>query len=353
MADNLVFEESINTEVDRSEFTQKKWIYVNDNNNGNYTSQIVLDTTPLSNSGGWVNWSEAYIVMPLVVQLTTDTTANSAKLPMGSSIADYSWAFKSGFWHLINSMSVEFNNQTIIQQTPFLNVFRSFKSLTSWSKDDLHNHGMSCGFYPDNGGSWSYCNNYAPPAQGIAPNLVGRGVNCGFANNSSVSVVGSSMIMNTPEAKNAFNTSGKYSIPITGVAGEPIIADDGKVSYTGASNPSNGFSGEYSCNDGMRKRQSWYGFDPVNSNGQGLVSNSDDCNLVFRSHKVQSEAGSVVWKVYAKLRLKDLADFFDKTPLLKGSTIRMLINTNQSIIDRKSTRLNSSHIPLSRMPSSA
>ena len=31
--DNLVFEESINTEVSSSEFVDKQWLYVNDNNN--------------------------------------------------------------------------------------------------------------------------------------------------------------------------------------------------------------------------------------------------------------------------------------------------------------------------------
>ena len=89
MADNLVFEESLNTEVDSSEFISKKWIYVNDNNNGNYTSQVVIDSTPLSNAGGWVNWSEGFIVMPLLVELTSA----AASLPAGSSISDYSWAF--------------------------------------------------------------------------------------------------------------------------------------------------------------------------------------------------------------------------------------------------------------------
>jgi len=34
--------------------------------------------------------------------------------------------------------------------------------------------------------------------------------------------------------------------------------------------------------------------------------------------------------VYAKLRLKDLTDYFEKVPLLKGSTMRFLINTNQA-----------------------
>ena len=36
--DNLVFEESITTETDQSEFTEKKWVYVNDNNAQNYSS---------------------------------------------------------------------------------------------------------------------------------------------------------------------------------------------------------------------------------------------------------------------------------------------------------------------------
>jgi hypothetical protein len=37
-----------------------------------------------------------------------------------------------------------------------------------------------------------------------------------------------------------------------------------------------------------------------------------------------------VWEVYAKLRLKDLTDYFEKCPLLKGSTMRFHLNTNQA-----------------------
>ena len=92
MADNLVYEESLNTEIDQSEFISKKWVYVNDNNSQNYTSQVVIDSTPLSNAGGWINWQESFIVMPLVVQLTSDVAGN---LPIGGSEGDYAWAFKS------------------------------------------------------------------------------------------------------------------------------------------------------------------------------------------------------------------------------------------------------------------
>ena len=105
--DNLVFEESVNAETDQSEFISKKWLYVNDINNGSYSSQIIIDSTPLANSGGYVNWSEGYIAMPLVVTLSASagTIGND-----NSSLASHSWAFKSGFWHMINSMSVEFNS---------------------------------------------------------------------------------------------------------------------------------------------------------------------------------------------------------------------------------------------------
>ena len=96
--DNLVFEESLNTEVEHSEFISKKYIFVNDNNNGNYSSQIVLDSTSLSNSGGYINWQESWILMPLVVTLSTDLLANAGNLQLNTNTADYSWAFKSGYW---------------------------------------------------------------------------------------------------------------------------------------------------------------------------------------------------------------------------------------------------------------
>jgi hypothetical protein len=77
--DNLVFEESVNTEVEQSEFIEKKWVYVNDNNSQNYSSQIVIDSTPLANAGGYVNWSEGYILMPLVAHLTGSNIATRSK----------------------------------------------------------------------------------------------------------------------------------------------------------------------------------------------------------------------------------------------------------------------------------
>ena len=324
--DNLVYEESLNTEVEHSEFINKKWVYVNDNNNGNYTSQIVLDSTPLSNSGGWINWSEGFILMPLVVQLTSATAAGIDATTPDST--NFSWAFKSGFWHMIHSMSVEFNNQNIIQTTPFTNVFRSFKANTTFSLDDLKNHGASTGFHPDTFGSWGYQDATANTA------LDGRGFQCGITNNLDSSI------------QSAVLTAGTGA---TVYVGNSVVGD---ISLTGAcSGADNGSyknGGSYSYNAGMLKRQEWFGYNAgaqlgaggvvAGSLNQGQVNDVGSCATNYRAYKVNQVAGSASWIVYAKLRLKDLADFFEKVPLLKGSTIRFLINTNQSIVNFTTVR---------------
>jgi len=301
--DNLVFEDSISAEVSQSEFISKKWVYVNDINNGNYTSQIIIDSTPLSNSGAYVNWAEGYIAMPLVVSLVGQTTA-PAVVAVGSDAnlpnVAHSWAFRSGFWHMINSMSIEFNNQNIVQQTPFLNVFRSFKANTSFSADDLK-QGSSIGFFPDSAGSWAYATG-ADVANGQ-----------GLSNNRSSYTVG--------------------PITTTGYAPSSV------ASY----NPSNvGVSSDYNFNNGHRTRSEWYGYAPLatNAKGQDLICGADTCVDLFRAFKLpQTTTGDNIacWGVMAKLRLKDLADYFQKCPLLKGSTMRFLINTNQTTVQFTNT----------------
>jgi len=319
--DNLVFEESVNAEIDQSEFISKKWIYVNDNNSQNYTSQVVIDSTPLSNAGGYINWSEGYIVMPLLVQLQANTDTN---LPVGTNLADYSWAFKSGFWHMINSMTVEFNNQNIIQQTPFLNVFRSFVANTSFSQDDLLNEGYTTGFYPDTAGSWFFAS-----ATSSASPLSSGGL--GLCNNRQAPVVVSVSPI-TDETAITQATTYYNSTAYSGIPSNTTGAAGGLLTGLGAANPSPYAWSGYSQNEGFAIRTGWNGYDPVNTaTGQGSVNNASTCSTVYRSYKqTQTTAGIVSWDINAKLRLKDLADYFNKCPLLKGSTMRFYINTNQA-----------------------
>ena len=67
------FETLANSLTDKSEspspFIDRQWLYVNDQNQGNYSGQVVINTTSLSNSGSFVDWKEAVLVFPLVLQL--------------------------------------------------------------------------------------------------------------------------------------------------------------------------------------------------------------------------------------------------------------------------------------------
>jgi hypothetical protein len=221
-------------------------------------------------------------------------------------------------------MTVEFNNQNIIQQTPFLNVFRSFCANTSFSQDDLLNEGYTTGFSPDTAGSWFY----APTSSNASP-LSSGGV--GLCNNRQAPIVVSvSPII--AEADIDQTTTYYNSTAYAGIPTNTTGAVGGLLSAAGSGNPTPFAWSGYSQNSGFAERTAWNGYDPVNtSTGQGLVNNASTCSTVYRSYKqTQSIAGIVSWDINAKLRLKDLADYFNKCPLLKGSTMRFYINTNQA-----------------------
>jgi len=183
---------------------------------------------------------------------------------------------------MINSMSVEFNNQTIVQQTPFLNVFRSFKAHTSFSERDVINHGNELGYALDTASSWGYS---------TSNNLSGRGVyNNEFA---------------PPTSGSALSTNWDLG----------------------------------SHNEGLRKRMEITNKLSSGKGKSGVVAEATR-GLLYQSRCVSKSPTQIVWEVYAKLRLKDLTDYFEKVPLLKGSTMRFLINTNQAEVSFTPTASN-------------
>ena len=382
--DNLVFEESVNTEVSSSEFVDKQWLYVNDNNNGSYSGQIVLDTTSLSNCGSYINWSEAFLAIPLVLQAEGSATGITA-----TNSLDYLMGLKSGYWQILHSMSVEFNNGSIIQQTPFLNVFCSFKNLTSWSNDDLKNWGGITGFFPDTARSWLYnnnttansllnfqntsgqgfCNNRNAPYQSISTFGTWSGTFTASSSTAATAVTNTSGVIQigmalvgvniplgayvsaivtrdaTTGAPTAFTLStastGVVAGLVTGIS-PPLQVNTSTLATTDTDNIRSLY------NSGFTQRQAYLNYslsalasstvptlaNSTTSNQVGLsatttgTASSSGYNQIFQSYvQKASTTRSIVFD--AVIRLKDIADFFQKCPLLKGSTMRIYLNTNQ------------------------
>ena len=303
--DSIVFEESINTEISSSEFVDKQWLYVNDNNNGSYSSQVVLDTTPLANSGSYINWSESFILMPLVLQIETLAGAITA-----AGAFDWVAALKSGYWNMLHSVTCDFNNGNIIQQVPFMNVFCSFKNITSWSKDDLTNWGAVCGFAPDSSRGWAY--NAIAPAGALGEPLSGSG--SGLTNNRNSPFVTITATVGTNGAPNVqtfslVNTTTQATTSSSDVRtawNEGLFARQSVINYDDELTAANAFSTQ-----------------------KGLLMSAANAQQIFRSYVVK-QANLRAFYIDAVIRLKDIADFFQKCPMLKGSTMRLYLNTNQT-----------------------
>lgn len=397
MADSLVYEESINTEISSHDFVDKKYLYVNDNNNGSYSSSIVLDTTSISNSGSYVNWSESFISIPLVLQAESDAvTLQASPLVTFNPITatnslDFMMGLKNGFWQIIHSMSVELNNGSVIQQTPFLNVFASFKNLTSWSLDDLNLHGALCGFFPDSSKTWlynttvvpanslvnflntsgqGYCNNRNAPVTSISTLSSWSGTFVAATTTTAVTAVvtvqgqlqlgmfihGAGVAVGTYISAIVYGVDGRtpasatLSIAVTAnlTTTIPLIGMSPESNFnfiTTATTNSDNIRSLF--NAGFQTRQSWLNYSPSVTTDTPTLANSLSSNQgvlqvgvannggsgaygqIFMSY-VQRQVGSRAIVFDAVIRLKDVADFFQKTPLLKGASMKLYINTNQA-----------------------
>jgi hypothetical protein len=168
MCDKLVYDLAQEVEGSPSVFVRKDWINILDNQNQSYVAnQSVLDTSQLSNSNKWMSYREAYFQIPLLLTMTTADGAPAfggvGQLGAGGAIStmaafapevsatssDMAIGLKNWYGNIIHSFTLDYNGSTIIQQTPFINMWNSFKLMTSLSYQDVITQGSTIGFYPD------------------------------------------------------------------------------------------------------------------------------------------------------------------------------------------------------------
>ena len=298
-------------------FVDKQWLYVNDQNQGSYSGQIVLNTTSLSNNGAYVDYKEAYIVIPTVLQV------QSASLTVNATPLDFAMALKAGYWNLLHSLSVEMNGGSVVQQTGFLNVYSSFKNLTTWSEDDIKCWGKVTGFFPDSHDSWVY-NTTVASATNV---LAGNGT--GLSNNRTSMTV-------------PLNGIGSYRGGATAAAYTANVALGSESTVTSDS--------VYSCaNSGLMARMKWLNFQvgagastitgSVSANKSALLggdavagppTSSPNLTNLFKGYVSATATGRSI-AFPAIVRLKDVCDYFAKLPLMKGAAMTLYINTNQCL----------------------
>jgi hypothetical protein len=182
MCDKLVFDLSQEVEGSPNVFVRKDWINILDNQNQNYSNnQSVIDTSQLSNSNKYMSYREAYLAMPLLLTIAmpasggividNDSTStsnavtngnqplgkwNSTTSPTSTGNIDNAIGLKNWFGQIIHSFTLDYNGTTICQQTPYINMWNSFKLMTSLSYQDILSQGAQIGFHPDDASSFQF-----------------------------------------------------------------------------------------------------------------------------------------------------------------------------------------------------
>jgi hypothetical protein len=286
--DKLVFDLAQEIEGTPNIFIKKDWLNILDNQNGSYSAnQSVLDTSVLSNSNKYMNYREAYLSVPLLLSLAS-TTATEKFKPEDTNFVDYGIGLKNWFGSIVHSLTLDYNGVTVIQQTPFCNMWNAFKLMTSLSWSDITTEGATLGFYPDDPLSWTY--------QGAASKS-GQGV----CNNTNLLTVPGSTIST---GLNKYN------------------AGQGNI--------------------GFLKRQTFINFDPAGIPGSGTYSAllpADNAKALWKSYinkKVNGTTtlnGYIQISVRATIYLKHLHSFFNMVPLLKGAYMKITLNLNNATVE--------------------
>ena len=317
MSDKLVFDLAQEVEGSPSVFVRKDWLNILDNQNQNYNNnQSIIDTSQLSNSNKYMSYREAYLLIPFLISLgTTDATLVSGAYTNrffaptdGARSADYSIGLKNWFGQIIHSFTLDYNGTTIVQQTPYINMWNSFKLMTSLSLDDINTQGATIGFYPDDATSWQY----NTPVVGTITSF-GQGV----CNNSN--------------AINPTDVYGQFTNFNSGLGNSGFLARQQLINFD-IDGITDGYGGPNTTTYGS-----------LLSSGQTALTNVWKSYIYNKRDQtaVALTNGRLQINVVATVYLKHIHSFFNMCPLLKGVFMKMTMNLNNTTTEFKTTTVGS------------
>lgn len=269
------------TDVPSSPFLKKQVVYVQDTQNtSNYTGQINLDLSQLSNSYQWIDFTSMVWEIPFTIVVENTNTTDIAD--MSAVINSYFAGLKNGSHQLLQSLSVSINNSSVVQLSNYLSSYVEYKLMTSLSESDVKKWGASISFAPDSATSFHYS---ADGSSGDGP---------GFTNNRPNSQVA------TDYSTKAFKTTENE-----GLAARLRSPLDLSTGVTNA----------------------WYN----QAFGAGTLATSRTAaNQNAISYFTTPTTNAAVFYILATIRFKDMANLFAELPLLRGTYVSAVLNYNAS-----------------------
>jgi len=281
-----------------------------------------------------MSYREAYLSIPLVISAVSPQDATCLVRPqnlpvynIGTNVnaigtGDYCIGLKNWFGQIIHSFTLDYNGTTICQQTPFCNMWNTFKLLTTLSYSDIITQGSTIGFYPDTSNSWSYYLN-----QNVAVN---RPLGCGTINGQYT--CNNDLGIYKEQISSCVSQNGNQLILPLAAAGVPAAP----VAFENTAGVNGG-------NIGATIRTSWINYNPdVQGNSTATYGVScltaASCAQIWKSYISNQVNGTGLnggcavqqLSVVATVYLKHIHSFFNMIPLLKGVFMKMTMNLNNA-----------------------
>jgi len=344
MCDKLVFDLSQEVEGSPNVFVRKDWVNILDNQNQNYSnSQSIIDTSQLSNSNKYMSYREAYLAVPLLLTMglplgnlsmtangtgvtTAVTSANQTfcKWATAANSADYALGLKNWFGTIIHSMTLDYNGSTTCQQTPYINMWNTFKLMTSLSYQDIISQGAQIGFFPDDSDSFQFFQSFgAGTAVGTPPAIATDAFMNGTTNNTN--------------ELSASSLSGRFNSFKSACGNNGFLTRQRNINFDG---------------DGLLCALDTYAEGGTSSNFSSLLFNgTGSLTLLWKSYIVNKisavisnaagTAGNAAVVTFTTapllqiavmgiIKLKHVHSFFNMCPLLKGVFMKITLNLNNT-----------------------
>jgi hypothetical protein len=287
-ADKYVYDETLESEILEKPFTSKEMQFVFDTNNGTYNNQILFSTGMMNSTGKWVDFQNSYLEIPFTMAMrSTAQGAGGAGVAQDiTGVANpFMMGLKNGSIQLIDSIILQYNGTSVIQNSIFTNVMQHFKILASWTQEDLTKWGAATMFAPDqtNSFKWTAGTTASPPVGGP------------FGDGTSNTNI-------TPPTAGGIGNAG--------------------FSYNTTS---------YTSNSGYLKRLQYAGLNSTTAMDGPRTESAQSASLVGKNYYGTTGAGSntiYYWQVLLTIRCKDISDFFNKIPVMKAGRIDLTINFN-------------------------
>ncbi len=288
MLDEYLYNASSAPQISSQDMIDKEILFVQDSNGGSYSGQFVIETSSLANSGKFLAYSESYLEIPFIVSLQASVTLTGAN----NLINGFMVGLKNGHHQLIDSIQVDMGNTNVVQLQPYTNYHVSYKLNTELSPSDVRKYGDVMGFALDSACSATWSAGASASGDGTSNNRL------------------------APANVTAANTIAASNWRTT--------LDEGTVNTGFYERQKNKALDLQPAIDAVAVGTGW-GANPG-------IATTALANQVAKSYLTSSAVAGVgnvwQWVIVATVRMRDLCDFFDKIPLLRGVFLRATVNYN-------------------------